>query len=106
MLVAFLIFTLLVISLAFASIVKAQNILYLQGKIARRAFLRNSALDLFGILLATTLAGLLGGHFARIATAPIPAEFPKLVAGLLVGASVGAGVGLLVEQAQGRLRRA
>ena len=105
MLIPLLIFTLLTYILALVSVIWKQRLLYLQGKITHRAFLHNLALDIFGILLATTLSGLLGRYFARIATAPISAEFPKLVAGLLVGATVGAGVGLLVKRARGRLAK-
>jgi hypothetical protein len=87
------------------AIVKKHWQAYQQGEITRVAFVRSSFFEVLVVFLTMTLAGLMGRYFARIATAPIPAEFPKLVAGLLVGASVGAGVGLLVKRARGRLAR-
>lgn len=98
---------LLVFSFAVTSIaiVKKHRQAYQQGGITRVAFVRNSFFEVLVVFLTMTLAGLLGRHFARLATAPITAELPKLIAGILVGASAGAGVGWLVKRARGRLAR-
>lgn len=85
------------------AIVKKHRQACRQGEIVRVAFVRNSFFEVLVVFLTMTLAGFLGRHFARLATAPIPAEFPKFVAGLLVGALAGAGVGWLVKMVWGHL---
>lgn len=96
---------LLLLSFAVTSvaIVKKHRLAYQQGEIAVVAFVRNSFFEVLVVFLTMTLAGFLGRHFARLVTAPISAEFPKFVAGLLVGAVVGTGVGWLVKRMWGHL---
>lgn len=84
------------------AILKKHRQAYQQGGITRLAFVRNSFFEVLVVFLTMAVAGLLGRYLAHLLTAPIPTEFPKLVAGLLVGTLVGAGLGLLVK----RVRRA
>ena len=68
---------------------------YKQGNITRNVVMRNMLLDIFGILLAMTLAGLFGRHIAEIATEQINNDLTKLIAGVVIGLVVGIGIGLL-----------
>src|SRR6185436_1785301 len=56
--IGFLLFS---VAIAISSILKKHRGAYLQGKITRTFFARNTLLEIFGILLAMTLAGLLAG---------------------------------------------
>jgi len=94
---------LLSLSIAIFSIYKKHRTAYLQGRLTRSAFLRNTLLDVFGILLAVTLAGLLGRFVAGIVTQPISNDLGRLIAGILIGLLVGIGVGVFVNRAWGRL---
>ncbi len=91
------------LSLAFFTIFGKHRTAYLQGKLTRAAFLRNTFLDVFGILLAVVLAGLLGRYAVGLVTRPISNDPARLIAGILIGLLVGLGVGLLVNRAWGRL---
>ncbi len=91
------------LSLAFFTIFKKHRTAYLQGKLTRVAFLRNTFLDMFGILLAVILAGLLGRYLVGVATRPVHNDTARLIAGILIGLLVGIGVGLFVNRAWGRL---
>ena len=79
---------------------------YKEGKITRTILVRNIFLEIIGILLAMTLAGLLGRYIAQIATVQIANELVKLIAGILIGLLVGMGVGLLVKRTWGRWLKA
>ena len=100
--------TLLFFSLIVASlyVMKRNRDAYLQGKITPGGFLRDTSLEIFGILLGMILAGLLGRHLAEIATTQIANEFIRNLASILVSLLVGAGAGWLMQQARGRLVKA
>lgn len=96
---------LIVLSLAltFFTIFGKHRTAYLQGKLTRAAFLCNTFLDMFGILLAVVLAGLLGRYVAGLVARPISNDLWRLIATILIGLLVGMGVGLFVNRAWGRL---
>ena len=98
--IAFLLFSL---AAAISSIFKKQREAYLQSKITRGAFMRNVLLEIFGILLAMALAGLLGRYIAEIAIKPIHSDLTKLIAGIVIGLLVGLGLGIIVIRTWGRL---
>lgn len=93
--IGFLLFS---VAIAISSIFEKHRGAYLQGKITRALFVRNTLLEIFGILLAMTLAGLLGRYIAQIATQQISNELTKLLAGIVIVLLVGAGIGLLVKR--------
>lgn len=95
---------LIVISLSIAifSIVRKHRISYLQGKLTRAAFVRNTFLDIFGILLAMVLAVLLSRYVVGLVTRPIGNELWRLIATIFIGLLVGMGVGLFVSRVWGR----
>jgi len=76
---------------------------YRQGNITRAIFVRNILFEIFGILLAMTLAGLLGGYIAQIATDQITNDLTKLIAGVVIGLLAGIGVGFIVSRIWGKL---
>ena len=91
------------LSIAIFAVLQKHGTTYRQGKLTRSAFLRNTSLDVSGILLAVTLAGLLGRFVAGIVTQPISNDLGRLIAGILIGLLVGIGVGVFVNRAWGRL---
>lgn len=94
---------LLSVAVAVSSILKKNKESYFQGWITHGVFVRNVLAETIGILLAMTLAGLLGRYIAQIATAQIPNELAKLVAGVLIGLLAGVGVGILVKRTWGQM---
>jgi len=72
----------------------------------RSMFVLNIFLEILGILLAMTLAGLFGRHIAQIATEQINNDLTKLIAGIVIGLLAGMGVGILMKRAWGRLLKA
>ncbi len=89
------------LSLAFFTIFRKHRTTYLQGRLTRAALVRNIFLDMFGILLAVVLAGLLGRYLAGVLTRPINNDTARLIAGITIGLLVGIGAGLLVNRAWG-----
>jgi hypothetical protein len=96
---------LIAISLAIAvvSIIRKHRTSYLQGRLTRAAFLRNTFLDIFGILLAVALAVLLSRYVVGLVTRPLNNDTTRLMVGILIGLLVGIGVGILVSRAWGHL---
>ena len=86
-------------TVAVSSILKKNKESYLQGRITHGVFVRNVLVETLGILLAMTLAGLLGRYLAQITTAQIANEFTKLFVGILIGLLAGMGVGFIVSRA-------
>jgi len=93
----------LFIVLAVVSTFKKHRNLYLKGKITRNVFLRNTALDIFGLLLATALAGLLGRYLSQTMTLRINQSLTGIMISILIGLLIGACVGLIVKRTWGRL---
>jgi hypothetical protein len=78
---------------------------YLQGLVPRTVFLRNASVELFGILLAMALAGLVGRYAAQIATEQVDHGLARLITGVTVALLAGTGAGLLVKRTWGRLTK-
>ena len=98
--IVFLLFSLVAASLA---ALEGQKEAYRAGRITRGAFIRSAVLEITGILLTMTLAGLLGRAIATIATGQMEQGLIKVVAGIVVGLLAGVGVGSLVRRTWGRL---
>ena len=101
-------FGLLLFSLVTASvsIIKKHRKAYLDGKHTHAVFVRNVSLEIFGILIATILAGLAGRYLAQVVTAQITHELAKLIVSIMIGILAGVGIGLLVKKTWGRLVKA
>ena len=89
------------LTIAIVFIFRKHKEAFLQGKVSHGVFVRNTFLEIFGILLAMTLAGLLGRYIAQIATQQISNELTKLLAGVLLGLLAGVGIGLLLKRVWG-----
>ena len=100
--IIFLLFSLVTGSLA---VLEKHRQAYRQGKITRGVFIRNAVLEITGILLAMTLAALLGRPLAALATRGIGNGLIRVIAGMLVGLLAGMGIGFVVKQTWGRLIR-
>jgi len=98
--IVFLLFTLVTASLA---ALEAHKKAYGAGKITCGIFIRNVVLEITGILLAMTLAGLLGRPIAAMATQQMGNGPLKVIAGISVGLLAGIGIGFVVKQTWGRL---
>ena len=64
-------FLLLTVAIAVVSIFRKHKEAYRQGKITRGVFARNVSIEIIGILLAMTLAGILGRYIAQLAAEQI-----------------------------------
>ncbi len=93
--IAILVFSL---GLAIFAILKKHRTAYHQGQITRSIFLRNTFLDVLGVLLAMALAVLLARYIARIAAAPVNNDLTMQTVGILIALLVGTGVGILVNR--------
>lgn len=98
--IIFLLFSLVIASLA---VLERHKEAYRQGKVRRSIFIRNAVLEITGILLAMTLAGLLGRPVAAMATQQISNDLLRVIVGIMVGLLAGIGIGILVRQTWGRL---
>lgn len=88
--------------LAFFSILTKHRTACREGRITRMILVRNVFLDMFGILLAMTLAILLAKYVVRIATYSIDSDTARLIASILIGMLVGIVVGISVNGIWGR----
>ena len=102
MLISLLLFTFFLLVNPIVSILRKHRKAYLQAKISRALFIRNTTLEIFGILFAMVLAGLLGRHVALIVATQISNNLIRIMAGFLIGILVGACAGLLVKYTWGR----
>ena len=100
-----IIFLLLSLFVASLAVFEKHKEAYHQGKITRGVFIRNSVLEITGIILAMALAGLLGRYIATIATRQINDGLIRVIAGILVGLLVGMGVGAVAGKTWGRLAK-
>lgn len=89
--------------ITFFTIFRKHRSAYRLGKLTRSAFLRNTFLDISGILLAMVAAGLLAKYVAELVARPISHDLWRFVATILVGLLVGVSVGMLVNRAWARL---
>lgn len=98
--IIYFLFVVIVISY---SLCKTDRESYLQGKISRAIFFRNSLIEIIGILLALILAALIGKYLAVLGTRQIDDEIVRLIAGLLIGLLAGAAIGALVKGISNRM---
>ena len=98
--IIFLFFSLVTASLAALEVHKKA---YRAGKITQIVFIRNAVLESTGILLAMTLAALLGRPIAALATQQMGNGLFRVIAGISVGLLAGIGIGFVVKQTWGRL---
>jgi hypothetical protein len=91
------------IVVAISAIIRKHRESYLQRRITRNLFARNVSLEIFGLLLAMTLAGLLGRHLAQIATEQISHHSIRFIVGIAMGLLAGMGVGVLVKRTWAQL---
>src|SRR6476620_4288247 len=98
--IIFLLFSLVTGSLA---VIEKHRQAYRQEEITRGVFIRNAVLETTGILLAMTLAALLGRPLATSATQGIGNGLLRAIAGIVVGLLAGLGIGFVVKQTWGRL---
>lgn len=96
-------FFIITITMILVSITYKQFCNYKQGNITRMVLARNIFVEIFGILLAMTLAGLLGRYIAQIVIEHIINDLTKLIASILIGLLAGMGVGLVVRRTWGRV---
>lgn len=91
---------LLVLALAMAcmAVIRKHRKSYLHGEITYLIFMRNVALEINGILLATACAAYFGNYIARIATHSIDDTLIRFAAGVFVGLLIGIAVGALVRK--------
>ena len=92
--------TLLVLTLAMAciAVVQKHRKLYIRGETTYYVFIRNVALEIGGVLLATVCAVVLGNYIALIATRSIDEILLRFAAGVFVGLLIGIATGTLVRK--------
>ena len=90
---AFLILSLLIASFF---ILQEYRAAYRQGRITRRVFLQNVAVEVSGVGLAMVLSGLLGKTVAATVTEQIGDALVRFLVAILIGLIAGLRVGLLV----------
>ena len=88
---------------AILTVFKKNRKAYLQSRITRGVFARNILVEILGVLLAMTLAGLLGRYLAQLAIAKITNEVIKLIASIVIGLLAGMGVGFATNRTWGQL---
>jgi len=93
---------LLSLTVAISRIIAYQVQSQREGRLDRAGMFRNIALELIGMLLAVTLAVLLGRTLIGLATRSIEDDLTRLILALVVGLLVGLGVGILVSRTWGR----
>lgn len=91
-------FLLLSVSIAGFVIFHGQRVLYLQGRIDRRALLRNVLLEMAGAGLAMVLAGALARVIVELATRQMNEGLAKFGVGMGLGLLTGVAVGSLARQ--------
>jgi hypothetical protein len=92
--------TLLVLTLVMAciAVIQKHRKSYLRGEITYYVFMRNIALEISGILIATACAALLGNYLALVATRSIGDTLLRFAVGVFVGLLIGIAIGTLVRK--------
>ena len=98
--IAFLLVSFLIASLV---VLEKHKQAYRKGEITRGVFIRNAVIEICGTFLIMLLAGVLGWHFAEVATHQIGNDLIRMVTGIMVGLVVGLGIGLLAKKTLRRL---
>jgi hypothetical protein len=102
MLTVLLILTLTITVLVSILVFRKHKTLYLHGRISRIEFLRSTVLEIFAIIFAMILAGLLYKTIAQAVMAHIGQGFFRRAASILLALLVGAGAGLLTGRVTSR----
>jgi hypothetical protein len=100
-----IIFLLFGLAMTAYMVVKKNREACLQGKLSVGAAVRNSILEIGGILLAMLLAGRVGRPLAEMVTSQIAHEIIRMVAGLVTGLLTGAAIGAFVKGVSNRMVR-
>ena len=88
----------LTLGMACVSVFKKHRKSYVQGKIPYLIFMRNVAMEITGILLATACAAYFGNYIALVATQSIGDMLIRFAAGVAVGLLIGIAVGVLIRK--------
>jgi hypothetical protein len=91
------------LAMAISSVLQEQTKSYREKRIGRTKLALNVLGEIMVMLLAMTLAALLGRYIAEIATEQISNGLAKFIAGMVIGLLAGMGVGFLVKRTWGRL---
>ena len=91
------------LAMAIFSVLQEQTKSYREKRIGRTKLVLNVLGEILVVLLAMTLAALLGRYIAEIATAPISNGLTKFIVGMVIGLLAGMGVGFLVKRTWSRL---
>lgn len=94
----FLIFLLFGLLINSSMIVKKHREANYQGRLMYNILLRAILLEIFILLLAMTLAALLGRNLAEIAIQHLGNDLAKLITGIAIGLLVGIVVGLMIKR--------
>ena len=88
----------LVIVMACIVVIQKHRKSYHQGEITYLIYMRNVALEITGILLATVCAAFLGNYIALMATQSIGDTLIRFAAGVFVGLLIGIAIGAIVRK--------
>jgi hypothetical protein len=88
----------LALAMACIAVIRKHHKSYRRGEITTYVFLRNIALEIAGILLATACAAFLGNSIALMATQSISDTLIRFAAGVFVGLLIGMAIGAVVRK--------
>ena len=88
----------LTLGMACIGVIKKHRASYIQGKITYLIFMRNVAMEITGILLATACAAYFGNYIALIATQSISDTLLRFAAGVFVGLLIGIAIGAVIRK--------
>jgi hypothetical protein len=86
------------VSTACIAVIRKHHKSYRRGEITSYVFMRNVALEISGILLATACAAFLGNYIALVATQSISDTLIRFAAGVFVGLLIGMAIGAVVRK--------
>jgi hypothetical protein len=86
------------LSTACIAVIRKHHKSYRRGEITTYVFMRNVALEIAGILLATVCAAFLGNYIALMATQSIDHSLIRFAAGVFVGLLIGMTMGTVVRK--------
>ena len=96
-------FLLICLLIASAAALEKHERSFREGHLTRVQFIRNSSLEIMGLLLAMVLAAGIGRYAAGLTSHNIENDLLRTLAGIGVGMAVGFGVGALARGTWGRL---
>ena len=98
-------FLLACLLIASAAALEKHEQAYRESRLTRLQFIRNSSMEIVGLLLAIVLAAAVGRYAARLASHSIENDLLRTLTGIGVGMVVGFGVGALARGTWGLLMR-